>query len=170
MRARSLLLSALAALATLGCATEDATNAVVENTYADGVVYKAWWAVTLFDQPVPPGATSSELRSVPESGIAYALLAPGWSPASGTPPRSLVVVRSKTSLSAGRGGTLRIQVSDALFEGQCSAKQPLTQVDADFITQRIFPAEFANLRYEASTCRTMPAVSDELGAEAGPAP
>lgn len=153
---------AVSAVSTIGCETEEPTHAVVENTYTDGVVYRAWWVVTLFEEPVAASATSAELRSVPETGFAYALLAPGWDPASGAPPASLIAVKSKVPLTVGRGGTLRIQVSDALFEGQCSAKQPLAQADADLITQRIFPAELANLHYDAATCKTTPAPSDEL--------
>jgi hypothetical protein len=166
---RAALLGAATAVSIAGCETEDPTSARIENTYTDGAVYKAWWVTTLFDRPVAPGSTSAELRSVPDTGVAYALLAPGWDPESGTPPASLIVVRSKAPLVAGRGSTLRIQVSDALFEGQCSAKQQLTQADADFITERIFPGEFAKLHYDAATCKTTPLVSDELGADdAGP--
>jgi hypothetical protein len=158
---------AAAATALAGCDTDDPTNAIVENTYVDGVVYKTWWVTTLFDEPVPARATSSELRSVPETGIAYALLAPGWDPASGTPPTSLIAVRSKQPLTAVRGRTLHISVSDATFTGQCSAKEPLTQDEADFITQRIFPAQFANLAYDAATCRSTPIRAGDAGADGG---
>lgn len=158
---------AIAAASLAGCETESATNAVVENTYGDVVVYKTWWVTTLFDEPVPAHATSSELRSVPETGIAYALLAPGWDPASGAPPAALLAVRSKQPLTAVRGGTLRIGVSDATFTGRCSAKQPLSQEEADFITQRIFPAQFANLAYDATTCRSTSLPLEDAGAEGG---
>lgn len=166
---RALLLAAstvaAAASSLAACETEAPTNAVVENTYVDGVVYKTWWVTTLFDEPVPASASSSEQRSVPETGIAYALLAPGWDPASGTPPASLIPVRSKLPLTVGRGATLRIIVSDATFAGQCSAKQPLTQDEADFITQRIFPGELTDIAYDAATCRSTPIGANDAGAE-----
>jgi hypothetical protein len=145
------------------CDTPDPTSAVVENAYpvtddprSQIAVYEAWWAATLFAEPVAAGAASEQERSVPESDFAYALLAPGWDPASGTPPARLVVARSKQKLAAPRGDTLRIVVSDATFAGNCAAGQPLSQEDADFITQRIFPGAFAGSSYDAKTCTTSP--------------
>lgn len=150
---RTLVLSLL--LGAAACETPDPTSAVVDNAYPEPsqvVVYKVWWAATLFNDPVVPGASSDIQRSVPESDVVYALLAPGWDPVSGSPPTKLVAVRSKEKLVAPRGDTLHIVVSDATFTGSCDARQPLSQADADFITQRIFPGDFANVAYDAQKC------------------
>lgn len=168
LRALSLAVTLFAVSVCLtACETEDPTYAVVENTYTDGVVYKAWWVTTLFTEPVPSGASSVELRSVPDTGFAYALLAPGWDPESGAPPTSLVVVKSRQPLTVKRGGRLLIRVSDERFEGQCSAKAPLTQEDADFITQRVFVSDFANIRYDAATCRSTLIAPEADGGDGG---
>ena len=163
-------------LGVAACETPDPTKAVVENGYpviADGgppgasvVVYKAWWAATLFNDPVAPGTTSDEQRSVPESDFVYALLAPGWDPESGSPPTKLIAVKSKQKLAATRGETLHILVSDGTFAGNCVANQPLSQEDADFITQRIFPGDFANVFYNAQSCAPLVPAPDP-GADAG---
>jgi hypothetical protein len=150
----------------IACKTEDPTFAVVENAYPQGiVVYRAWWETTLFTEPVLPGMTSSDQRSVPESDTAYVLLAPGWDPASGQPPTTLLPARSKVPFEVDRGSTLRITVSDATFQGNCAAQQPLSQEDADFITQRIFPGEFATLTYDAKTCTSTPVPSADASAD-----
>jgi len=178
------LLCGGASLVMIACDTETATHAAVENGFAevaDGgdpatrvVVYKAWWVTTLFTEPVPPASTSAELRTVPERDTAYALLAPGWAPASGVPPTTLIPVRSKEPLAVSRGEVLHILVSDGAFTGNCAASQALTQDDADFITQRIFPGEFAKRTYDAKTCTSTPLHEGEAGgadaeaADAGP--
>jgi hypothetical protein len=159
---RTLALTLL--LGVAACETPDPTSAVVDNAYPASpdppitgpqiVVYKVWWAATLFEEPVAPTGSSDVERSVPTSDIAYALLAPGWDPASGVPPTKLVPVRSKNKLAAPRGDTLHIVVSDDTFRGSCDARQPLSQEDADIITKRIFPGEFANVTYDAKTCTT----------------
>jgi hypothetical protein len=64
-----------------------------------------------------------------------------------------------------RGDTLNIQVSDSTFDGNCAAGKPLSQADADQITQEIFPDEFAGMRYEARTC-TLTVISPEGGPDA----
>ena len=162
----------VSAAALAACDTEDATQAIVDNAYpapadADATtqiaVYRAWWAPTYFPDAVGAGTSSTQYRTVPGTGTAYAVLAPGWDPSSATPPTQLVVVESKVPLSIDRGDTLHIAVSDATFAGNCAANQPLSQTDADFITQSIFPGEFANLTYDAATCTTT--TSD---ADAGP--
>ena len=165
-----------AAVAVTACETETPTRAVVENAYPELkeggdpatqiIVYKAWWVATLFPDPVTPGQTSDEVRSVPAEDIAYAVLAPGWDPASTTPPTTLIPLRSKMKLTVNRGEVLRITVSDATFTGSCAAKQALSQEEADFITQRIFPGDFAKVTYDAKTCISTPLPSDG-GAEAG---
>ena len=159
----------------VACDTADATQAIVDNAYpapaADAdpatqtVVYRAWWVATYFPTPVGAGTSSEQERSVPVTGTAYAVLAPGWDPASETPPTKLVVVQSKAPLSIDRGDTLHITVSDATFTGNCAANQPLSQADADFITQSIFPGEFTNATYDAATC-TMTVTDADAGSDA----
>jgi hypothetical protein len=132
------------------CSTSDPTQAVVDNGYPalpDGgdpatqtVVYASWWSVTLFSTPVPAGAESDPARAVTSTDFAYAVLAPGWDPS------------STTALHADRGDTLHIVVSDATVIGNCAAGKPLSQEDADFITQRIFPGLFSGVSYDAAKC------------------
>jgi hypothetical protein len=150
-----------AVAATVACETETPTTSAIANAYPaiDGgadavVVYKAWWLATYYPDAVPPGGTSEVRRSVPGSDFAYAVLAPGWDPTSSSPPTTLVVVRSKAPVSATRGEELRIPVNDVGFAGNCRAGQALSQADADFITERIFPGEFAGKIYDAKTCTT----------------
>ena len=160
------LIIAFAFVALASCETEDPTMAVVADAYpavgdagaaGEVSVYKAWWSTTLVADPVAPGGESPAQRAVPASDYAYALLAPGWDPSSGAPPSRLVAVRSTTKLSVGRGDTLRIAVSPESFDGDCAAGKPLAQDDADFITQRIFPGDFAGVTYDAKTCTTISA-------------
>jgi hypothetical protein len=157
LRTLSSLLALLALGGVLGCETESPTKVVVENGYpVRTAVYRAWWVTTYFPDPVAPGQTSTEQRGVPGADTAYAVLAPGWDPSSAAPPTSFVVSKSKAALTSTRGDTLHIVVSDSTFEGSCAAKQPLSQADADFITQRIFPAEFAGVTYDAASCVIRP--------------
>jgi len=162
-----LLLAALAAaaLALAACDTETASSSVIDNDYpaapADGsdpgkqtVVYRAWWFATYYPTPVPGGASSDVLRAVPASDFAYAVLAPGWDPASPSPPTRFVIVKSKAALAVELGDLLHIAVSDATFAGHCAAGQPLTQDEADFVTERIFPGVFTGKTYDAKTCTT----------------
>lgn len=159
------------------CETEDASKAVVVNGYpalspgrdpANQItVYRAWWVATYFPDPVAGAGTSAEQRSVPASDYAYALLAPGWDASSGMPPSELVVVKSKAPLAVARGDTLRIVVDDQTFAGSCVAGQPLSQNEAELITQRIFPGEFTGMTYDAATCTLAPAVSAASDADAG---
>ncbi len=158
------------------CKTEDPSRVAIENAYPApsagsapaNVVYRAWWSATYFAHPVAPGATSEEERAVPATGTVYVVLAPGWDPSSETPPTSLVALKSKTPLSIGRGDLLTIRVSDELFTGNCAAQQPLTQDDADFVTQRIFPGDFEGYAYDAKTCTLTAATSaPDASADAG---
>jgi hypothetical protein len=165
--ATSLLLAAALAAgeALVACDTETATTCLVENGYPavppegpsanQTIVYRAWWVATYYAEPVPGGASSTEERAVPAIDFAYALLAPGWDPASAAPPSKLIVVKSKAPLGIARGETLRIVVSDQSFAGSCAAQQPLVQAEIDFITQSIFPGEFAGATYDARTCTTI---------------
>jgi len=157
MRA-SILLASIGLLVALGaCATEDATTAVVDNAYPRDptgsiVVYRVWWQTTLFPDPVGAGESSAELRAVPSTDVAYALLAPGYEPTSDTPPAKLVLAMTKVPLSVNRGRTLHIVVSDDLFVGNCAASGRLTQQEADFIASRIFPGDLAGRAYDPTTC------------------
>jgi len=163
------------ALALAACDTETPTTASVRNDYAavaDGgdvatqnVVYRVWFATTLFTDPVAPGQTSAELRTVPTADYVYALLAVGWDPASGAAPTKLVPLRSKGRLDVARGDLGLIAVSPATFDGDCASGGRLSQEDADFVTQRIFPGPFAGLRFDAATCTAAP-VAGDAGADA----
>lgn len=158
-----------------GCNTPDPTSAVLVNRYpvspnartSDSVVvYKGWWAVAQFADPVAPDSESDPVRVVPGTDYGYALLAPGWEPASGAPPSTLIPVRSSQRLSVARGDTLSFVVSDATTDGDCAAGKPLSQEDADFITQRTFPNEFESAVYDAATC-TRSALAGDAGGTAG---
>ncbi len=156
----SLLLGGL-----VGCETEDPTTIVVDNDHpaidgggdAEITVFEAWWGTSLLPDPVAPGAEGAVQRAVLGTDFAYALLAPGWTPASGAPPSRLIPVKSSSRLTVARGDRLHVHVSDATFAGNCAAGAPLSQEDADFITQRIFPGAFAGFVYDASTCVATPA-------------
>ena len=157
-------------LTLVDCETETPTTAVVVDGYPaapDGgnptteiSVFKAWYVTTLFVDGVAPGATSGEQRIVPANDYAYAILAPGWDPSSMSPPTTRIPVRSFGRITASRGEALRITVSDAAFEGNCLGGKPLSQEDADFITQRIFPGDFASVAYDAKTCTSTPIPMD----------
>jgi hypothetical protein len=54
------------------------------------------------------------------------------------------------------GETLHIPVDDRAFIGNCASGSFLSQAQADFITQLIFPSDFASLRYDAASCTTTP--------------
>jgi hypothetical protein len=174
MRLARLLLSVSLA-AALGC-DDDPTSVVVDNdypvspdaaagemtAYTETTVYKAWWGTSLLPDPVAPGGEGQPERTVPYSDYAYAVLAPGWDPQSSTAPPTFVAVRSAMPLSAPRGSTLHIHVSNGTFIGDCSANEPLTQDEATFIAQSIFPDEFnaPGLAYDAATCTMKPAAGD----------
>jgi hypothetical protein len=166
--ALALLFSALLSFA--GCDTSEPTSAVVDNGFPappDGgdpalqtAVFKVWWFVTLFPDPVAAGSSSDVNRVVPASEYAYALLAPNWDPASGAPPTTLIPVRLKDKVSVARGDIVRITVSEETVEGNCSGGTALSQDDADFITQRIFPGDFASVTYDAVRCVASPVISE----------
>jgi hypothetical protein len=150
----------------VACDTEDPTMVVVDNDYAalpDGgdpttemTVYRVWWVTSLLSDAVAPGAEGQPQRTVPNADFAYAVLAPGWDPSAPAPPTRFIAARSAAKLSAARGETLHVHVSDDTFVGTCEPGKALSQSDADFITQRIFPAEFAGLAYDATTCTATP--------------
>ncbi len=159
-----------------GCQTEDATMVVVDDDYpsvADGgdssqemTVFKVWWVASLLPDPVRPGNEGQPERTVPSTDFAYAVLAPGWDPSSATPPVELLPAKSTGKLGVARGDTLHVHVSDATFVGNCAVGNALSQDDADFITQRIFPGTFANVRYDAATCTSIPVQAAD-GGDAG---
>jgi hypothetical protein len=154
----------------LGCDTENATTVVVDNDYPsipDGgdamtemTVFKVWWVTTLLPDAVRPGGEGQVQRTVPNTDYAYAVLAPGWDASSRTPPSKVLAARSVGRLALARGDTLHVHVSDGTFLGNCAAGTRLSQDDADFITRRIFPAEFAGVTYDAQHCATSPASTD----------
>src|SRR4051812_30982525 len=82
-----------------GCNTSAPTSAVLSNEYpslagassADSMsVYKGWWSVALFPDPVPAGQVSEPVRIVPGNDYGYALLAPGWDVTAGSAPTTLI--------------------------------------------------------------------------------
>jgi len=160
-----------------GCNTSQPTMAVLSNQYPKASdagtagsmpVYQGWWAVSQFPDPVAAGQVSEPVRVVEGSDYGYALLAPGWDPASNSPPSTLVPLRSAQKLSVARGDTLTFVVVDDATIGDCAAGKPLTQEDADFITQRIFPGAFVDQTYDAARCLTSPVPGGEGGAAGAP--
>lgn len=153
-------LSCLLSLALFfaGCDTP-VTNVVLENRYAASpnarVVYRAKWQSVTFADPIAPGAASEPQSALAASAnTAYVVLAPGWDPASGSPPTSFIVLQSRTGYGLNLDDTLHIPVDDTTFTGNCAAGEPLSSAQADFITQRLFPDDFASFVYDAKTCTT----------------
>ena len=153
-RPSCVLLAGLAALAA-GCDTPH-TSVVFENRYPAStplpVIARAVWEAASLPAPLVPGGSSGPLESVPASAnTAYALLAPGWDPPSGSPP-SLIALRSRQGFSLHLDRTLLIPIDDERFAGDCAAASPLSQDEADFITQRVFASDFAGRGYDAQSC------------------
>ena len=144
-----------------GCDHAD-TFVVLDNDYPAAsprplIVYRAFWQAVPFPDAVAPGASSEPQSTVAASpNTAYVLLAPGWDPNGPTPPISFVVLQSKNGFGVNLYDTLHLPVDDASFVGNCASGSFLSQVQADFITQRIFPDAFASFRYDAATCTTTP--------------
>jgi hypothetical protein len=166
---RFILVTAVAScLMTLAGCDDTPTTAVVENAFpavSDAAppaptsvyptsVYRVWWVATLFPNAISPGASSETERTIPAADYAYALLAPGWSPADGGAPRRLVAVRSASKLGVAAHGVLHIVVSADTFVGDCATGRPLDDADARLIVERIFPGEFAGATYDPATCAT----------------
>ena len=162
------------ASATAGCDYVDTpyTYAVLDNDYSTSatpplVVYRAYWQAVSFQSPTAPGSSSAPQPTVPCSdNTAWAVLAPGWDPTSSTPPTSFIVLQSRSGFAVDLGDTVHIPVDDATFAGSCEAGSPLSQSQADFITQLVFPGVFADagLRYDAATCTTSPVDDADAGA------
>jgi hypothetical protein len=144
-----------------GCETSQAF-VILENAYPPSatrplVVYRAVWQAVAFQAPLTPGASSEPQSTVPAScNTAYAILAPGWNPTGSTPPTSFIVLQSSRGFAVDVYDTLHIPVDDSTFSGNCAWGSFLTQAEADFITQIVFPDVFAALRYDAATCSTQP--------------
>jgi hypothetical protein len=159
------------ALLVAACANVDTpyTYVVLDNDYPASapvplVVYQAYWQAVAFTTPVPPGSSSPTLSTVPASdNTAWVVLAPGWDPTSASPPTRLVVLQSRSGFAVHRTDTLHIPVDDTHFAGNCASGSTLTQSQADFITQTVFPDVFRGLRYDAATCTTTHV--DDAGAE-----
>jgi hypothetical protein len=147
------------ALCASGCDTPD-TTVVLDNEYPASdkpalVVYQAYWQAVSFAEPVPPAASSTAQSTIPASAnTAYAVLAPGWDPASSTPPSSFVVLQSVNGFSVQLDDRLTIPIDDTTFAGNCAAGRLLKQSQADFITGFVFPTVFAGKHYDAATCTT----------------
>jgi hypothetical protein len=150
-----------AALLAGACGDAPHTYVSLDNAYPASspspVVYRGWWQAVLFSSPIPPGGSSGLESTVAASdNTAYVVLAPGWDLTSATRPTSFVVLQSKDGFAVHLNDTLRIPVDDAHFAGNCAAGSHLTQQQADFITQLVFPSTFASFRYDAATCATTP--------------
>jgi hypothetical protein len=172
-----ILLGTLAAtVSPLACDAGSPTYAVLDDGYpapaGDGgtgpqnVVYRGWWSVTYFGNPVFAGGESPPNRVVAATDYGYAVLAPNWDPTSGKAPTTLLPMRTKNRLSVARGDTLHVAISDDTAIGSCAAGQPLTQDEADLITTSIFPDEFSGTTYQAATCTAVPITDGGIDGEA----
>ena len=129
------------------CDTAHPTYARVRNDYPSEtgmVVSKVWWSVALFAESIASTEESEQVRVVPATESAYALLT--------LQDGRLLPVRTANELSVARGKTLVIDISESNVLGDCEHGVPLSQEDADFITQRIFPDDFEGVTYDAATC------------------
>ena len=151
---RFILLTALA-LSLTAC-NEDGSTAVVENRL-DGElsVQKTWFLTTLFADAVPAGERSTSERTSIGEDYAYALVGEAEAPAD-----EWLVMKSYDRFESERGEELTIRVSNDTFAGDCAAQAAISQEDADLVTQRIFPGEFAGFTYDAASCSFTAAISD----------
>jgi hypothetical protein len=133
-------------------------QAVLDNDYPPlparpYVVYAAFWQAVSFTAPVLPGAASAPLQTVSASAnTAYVLVAPDWDPARTAPPASFLLLQSREDYGVQLGDVLHIAIDDDTFAGNCDAGSSLTQAQADFMAQRVFPGELAGRSYDAGTC------------------
>ena len=136
------------------------TFVVFDNDYppaARMIVYRATWQAIAFQDSIAPDRSSGPQSTIAASeNTAYAILAPGWDSDGGSPPRTLIVLQSREGFAVHLNNTLRIPIDDASFAGNCAAGSTLTQAQADFITQLVFPDVFASLHYDAATCTVTP--------------
>ncbi len=141
-------------------ACDDATMIVVDNQYSDGTnVEMVWWSETLVPDVVAPNAESPAYRTGPATDYAYALLDHG--------DGQLVAVHTTATLTAQRSSTLYVVIAGPTVDGDCQTpgSRPLTQAEADVITQSIFPAEFEGAIYDAATCKTARPAGPDGGAD-----
>jgi hypothetical protein len=142
----------------LACEGPATANVILNNEYpaqSGLVVYQAYWQAVLFSSPVPPGTASEAQPTVAASeNTAYVVVAPGWNPSSSTPPSSFILLQSQGGFSVNLGSTLTIPVADSTFSGNCASGSVLSQSQANFITQLVFPRLFEGLTYDAATCAT----------------
>jgi hypothetical protein len=138
---------------------------VLDNDYPTGsqlVIYEAFWQSVAFTPPpagtfppLPPGASSDAAPALAASpNTAYVVLAPGWDPASTSPPTTFILLQSRDGFALHFNDTLDIPVDDSTFVGNCMAGSTLPQSEADFMTERVFQTLFAGLTYDAATCTT----------------
>ena len=143
-----------------GC--DPRTSVVLDNGYpvyttVPLVVYRAQWQAVSFEDPVAPGTSSDQEDTLAASdNTAYVLLAPGWDPASSTPPTSFIALQSRGGFAVHLGDTLHIPVDDTTFAGNCAAGSFLTQAQADFITQLVFESDSGSFAYDPATYTTTP--------------
>lgn len=152
------ILGTACVLAATACDTPH-TNVVFDNDYPASptalVVYRAQWQAVIDDAGIAPGEASDPQDTIGASeNTAYVVLAPGWAPASNTAPSSIIVLQSRQGYAVHLNNTLHIPIDDATFAGNCAAGSFLSQTQADFITQLVFPGDFTYLRYDAATCST----------------
>lgn len=158
---RAVACAGIFALGFAGCDKPE-TAVVIDNDYPAStetpmVVYRAQWQAVWFDAAVSPGSSSDPLATLPASAnTAYVILAPGWDPTSSSAPTSFVVLQSRNGFEVHLNETLHIPVDDTTFLGNCGSGNTLSQDQADFITQRVFAADFASWAYDAATCTTTP--------------
>jgi hypothetical protein len=152
--------------AMLGCDARPVTTVTIHNQYPASaknplVVYRARWQAVAFADPIVPGSSSVAEGAVPASSdTAYVVLAPGWDPASDSPPASLVVVQSREGFELHLDSALHIPIDDTSFIGNCAAGTFLSEAQAAFVTQLLFPDVFASRRYDPASC-TVTAAADE---------
>jgi len=155
------MLAIACVLAATDCDTPH-TYVVFGNDYPTSptnrlIVYRATWQAVTFQSPIAPGDSSDPQSTIAASeNTAYVVLAPGWDPEGGAPPASFVVLQSRQGFAVHLNNTLRIPIDDATFSGNCAVGSFLPQAQADFITQFVFPNDFASLRYDATNCKTIP--------------
>jgi hypothetical protein len=127
-------------------ACDEATTIVVDNTYTDDtIVDEVWWSQTLVPDQVAPGGESPAYRTTPANETAYVVAERGG---------NVFVARTTTPLGVNRSAELHVVVSPEKIVGDCATNARLTQPEADFITQSIFPGRFAGSVYDAATCKT----------------
>jgi hypothetical protein len=129
------------------CACDDATTIVVDNAYTDQtLVDEVWWSQTLVPDQVAPGGESPVYRTTPALETAYVVAERGG---------NVFVARTTTPLGVDRSAELHVVISPDKIVGDCATSTArLTQPEADFITQSIFPGRFAGAVYDAATCKT----------------